>query len=248
MRGAEVYNHEGVFHHAILPDGTIAGLELTAGETLVVRDDDGIPYVPPSTWLSLRAPIPVRIEDRMTMSEGSTLQLQFDADEWDSRISFEPGMPVELGGALELSFAEDVDAATQVGRTLHVFNWTGVEPRGAFHVTSPYLWDLSNLYSTGEVRLTGTGAAADYDGSGTVDQADVDLVLLNWGAGATAPPAGWINDLPTGIIDQGELDGVLLNWGAGDAMVAASAAVPEPSGVLLVLIALATAISMRHRK
>jgi hypothetical protein len=87
------------------------------------------------------------------MADGSTLQLQFDADHWNSLISFEPGIPVELGGALELTFADDVDVASQVGRTLHIFDWTGVSPSGKFAIRSPYVWDAINLYATGEVTL-----------------------------------------------------------------------------------------------
>jgi hypothetical protein len=57
----------------------------------------------------------------------------------------------------------------------------------------------------------------DYNGSGLVEQADLDLVLTNWGRSATPPPANWIHDLPTGAIDQGELDAVLINWGRSTA-------------------------------
>ena len=53
----------------------------------------------------------------------------------------------------------------------------------------------------------------DYNNSGQVEQGDLDLVLLNWGANATPAPDGWTNDAPVGIIDQAELDQVLLNWG-----------------------------------
>ena len=53
----------------------------------------------------------------------------------------------------------------------------------------------------------------DRSSNGTVEQSDLDLVLLHWGAGATAVPDSWTNDLPTGTIDQDEFDGVLLNWG-----------------------------------
>jgi hypothetical protein len=79
-------------------------------------------------------------------------------------------------------------------------------------------------------------APGDYNASGTVEQADLDLVLLNWGADAATPPAGWINHLPVGVIDQTELDAVLLNWGqVGGTPAPASvvAAVPEPNGMLL---------------
>jgi hypothetical protein len=78
----------------------------------------------------------------------------FDADAWDSTISFAPGIPVTLGGTLELTFGDNVNLASQLGRTFNLFNWTGVNPTGAFAVSSPYAWDLSNLYTTGQITLT----------------------------------------------------------------------------------------------
>jgi uncharacterized protein YjbI with pentapeptide repeats len=220
--------------NAILPHGIVAGLELAAGETLVVRDDDGVPDPPPQPWLTPRPPIEVLIVDRLTMSEGSALQLEFDADHWDSLISV-GFRTVELGGALELRFANDVDVSTQVGRTLRIFDWTGVSPSGEFDVSSSYLWDLSELYSTGEARLTGTGSMADYNGSGMVDQADLDLVILHWGTGSTVPLTGWANDLPIGLVDQDELDKVLLNWGSA-ASGLATTSVPEPSAAAILVM------------
>src|SRR5690606_30093208 len=47
----------------------------------------------------------------------------------------------------------DVDPAGQLGRTFELFDWTGVDPGGWFAVSSLYRWDLSKLYSTGEVTL-----------------------------------------------------------------------------------------------
>jgi hypothetical protein len=69
--------------------------------------------------------------------------------------------------------------------------------------------------------------AGDFDGSGLVDQSDLDLVLLSWGQDALAVPAVWQFHLPTGRIDQDELDQVLLNWG-GPTRPLATNAVPEP--------------------
>jgi hypothetical protein len=46
-----------------------------------------------------------------------------------------------------------VDVSTQVGRTIRIFDWTGVNPIGRFDIASPYFWDSSQLYSTGEVTL-----------------------------------------------------------------------------------------------
>jgi hypothetical protein len=65
-----------------------------------------------------------------------------------------------------------------------------------------------------------------------VEQADLDLVLLNWGQPGV--PGGWVHDLPEGTIDQAELDGVLLNWG-NEATLGNSSDVPEPRSALLLL-------------
>jgi hypothetical protein len=92
--------------------------------------------------------------------------------------------------------------------------------------------------------LTHTG---DYNASGTVDQADLDLVLLNWGETLASPAElGWVNDLPDGIVDQAELDGVLLNWGSAASSLA-TASVPEPSAAVLLLACL-VAIYIRGRQ
>ena len=98
--------------------------------------------------------IPITVDQHLTMGPGGMLQMVFEADEWDSTISFAPGIPVTLGGTLELTFTDDVNFASQVGRTFDVFDWTGVAPLGAFSVVSPYRWNLANLYTTGEVTLT----------------------------------------------------------------------------------------------
>jgi hypothetical protein len=87
------------------------------------------------------------------MEHGSVLRLLFEADPWDSLISFESGIAVQIGGSLELTFANGVDLATQAGRTLRIFDWTGVSRIGQFEIRSPYVWDVTNLYTTGQVTL-----------------------------------------------------------------------------------------------
>jgi hypothetical protein len=133
----------------IFPDGSIAGLVIEDGQRLVIRDDDGGRLM----WWGPGAPIAISVLDTAAVREGGVLQLVVEADAWDSVISFEPGILAQLGGALELTFADDVPIASQVGRTLQIFNWTGISPTGHFEIRSPYVWDVSNLYTTGEVRL-----------------------------------------------------------------------------------------------
>ncbi|MEM7627523.1 MAG: alpha/beta hydrolase-fold protein [Planctomycetota bacterium] len=84
----------------------------------------------------------------------------------------------------------------------------------------------------------------DYDGDGLVGQADLNLVLLNWGT--TALPDGWtaIDQFDDGFIGQNELNDVLLNWGDG---AATPAAIPEPTSLGLMAIS-GIAVARRRRR
>jgi uncharacterized protein YjbI with pentapeptide repeats len=127
----------------IRPDGHVAGLDLNAGQMLSVRDYDG----------NSSGTIPITVDQNFAMGPGGTLRILMEADAWDSTISFAAGTPVTLDGTLELLFADGTDLISQVGRTFELFNWAGVAPTGAFHVESPYTWNLCHLYTTGEVTL-----------------------------------------------------------------------------------------------
>jgi PEP-CTERM motif len=115
------------------------------------------------------------------MNATGTLRLEFDANHWDSTISFQPGIPVTLGGTLELTFAPGVDIAAQSGRTIDLFDWTGVTPTGAFTISSPYSWNLSKLYTTGEVTLS-LPLSGDYNGNGMVGPEDYNLWKTSFGS------------------------------------------------------------------
>jgi hypothetical protein len=121
------------------------------------------------------------------------------------------------------------------GTLLPTFEFGGIvfttNGRGA--TSDPAALVMDNLL------VEAVGIMGDYNGSGLVEQADLDLVLLNWGNQTPPIPSGWIVDPPSGAIDQGELDGVLLNWGA----TATGAHTPEPSTIALAtLLACAAAI------
>lgn len=150
LRGVMNNNFQGVrsLRNAILPDGRVNGLHLDSNEVFKVVDNDGGgPYLPPLM------PIPITIRSSADFTQGS-VGLIFEDDDWNSLISFEPNIPVQLGGVLRLAFADGIDVADEVGRTLRIFDWAGVGPTGQFTVTSPYKWDLSRLYTSGEVTLT----------------------------------------------------------------------------------------------
>ncbi|MEM8781375.1 MAG: matrixin family metalloprotease [Planctomycetota bacterium] len=90
----------------------------------------------------------------------------------------------------------------------------------------------------GAVSIYGPPAIiGDFNGSGSVEQGDLNLVLNNWGLDTDAQgvPAGWIKRLPFGTIDQAELNAVLNNWGAS---AAPSVDVPEPAATVLFALGL----------
>ena len=131
----------------------------------MVRDYDGNPYYG-------FGPIPIKVDQHLAMDASGALKLTFDTDPWSSTISFAPGIPVTRGGTLELAFAPDVNLASQIGRTINLFDWTGVMPTSAFTVSSPYTWDLTNLYTTGEVTLAAVPSLpGDFNNDGAVDAA-----------------------------------------------------------------------------
>jgi hypothetical protein len=168
------------------------------------------------------------------MDATGALRLVFDADAWNSTISFAPGIPVARGGTLELTFAPDVNAAAQIGRTIDLFDWTGVNATGGFTVSSPYSWDLTKLYTTGEITLL---PAADFNGDSRVDGADLAAWSSSFGLAT-----GAANSQGNADYDN-DTDGAdFLAWqqqfGRGSGNPPANP-VPEPAS-----LALATALAL----
>jgi uncharacterized protein YjbI with pentapeptide repeats len=213
-------------------NGHVAGLDLTSGASLVVRDYDGNPAASPPT-----GPLPIVVEQHLAMDASGTLRMVFDADPWDSTISFAPGIPVALGGTLDLTFALGVDVATQSGRTIDLFDWTRVTPAGAFTISSPYTWNLSNLYTTGEVTLTAMATIpGDFNNNGVVDAAD--YILWRKSGGSPSDYDTWrVNFGKTLFTGSGS-----AGYALGAAAASTSSAVPEPSSLLLLAIAIAMTI------
>ena len=83
--------------------------------------------------------------------------------------------------------------------------------------------------------------AGDLDGDGQVSQADLDLVLQNWGDSSV--PGGWLADFDDQV-SQNELDAVLQNWGDG---VVGLQSAPEPTSLALLGLGSVTLLGRRRR-
>ena len=233
----------------IRPDGHISGLDLDAGRLLVVRAYHD--------YSGNTTPFPITIDQHLTMGPGGTLRMVFEADPWGSTIAFALGIPVTLSGVLELTYAPDVNLAGEIGRTINIFDWTGVTPIGVFTVTSPYTWDLSKLYTTGEVILSnvpGQFVLGDFDRNGQLTVDDIpamltaltDLHNFEIAKGLSDAALLLLGDLNGDhAVDNSDIQGLLdLVAGQGGG---AAAAVPEPASLCLLIIgAWAMIVRRRH--
>jgi hypothetical protein len=178
------------------------------------------------------------------MGPGGVLRMEFEADAWDSTITFAVGIPVSRGGTLELTFAADVNLASQLGRTFDVFDWTGVTPTGAFSVESPYWWDLSQLDTTGDVTLL---PDADFDGDGLVGAADLDAWKTYAGRASGATNAQGDADYD-GDVDGGDFMAWQRLLGASMTTTPPVGSVPEPAALALVAAGSAWTGALRRRR
>jgi uncharacterized protein YjbI with pentapeptide repeats len=129
-----------LLRNTILADGLVNGLELSAGERFVARNLD----------------MPIRIQTLLRLSAGAVVELALSDQPWGSTLVVAPGTTIDLGGELRLSFSPESSIAS-VGTTFDLFDWAGlIDATKQFATVSLPLgtqWDLSRLYTTGEVTL-----------------------------------------------------------------------------------------------
>jgi hypothetical protein len=94
----------------------------------------------------------------MAAEDGSTMRFVFDEQDWTSTVAMTDGISVDLGGTLEFAFADGVDIASLIGTSFKIFEWNGLLADGDMFDNIVYAngtqWDVSGLYTTGEVVLT----------------------------------------------------------------------------------------------
>jgi uncharacterized protein YjbI with pentapeptide repeats len=142
LRGSRFSSGSFESRNTIWPFGSINGLDLAAGETLVVRDST----------------IGVSVRNSMNIVNGGTLELVLEGADWGSTMAVAAGVTPDLGGTLQVRFADQANLASMVGTTFDFFDWPGVfDTKNRFDAIELPLgtqWDLTQLYVTGTATLT----------------------------------------------------------------------------------------------
>ncbi|MCO6046771.1 pentapeptide repeat-containing protein [Aeoliella sp. ICT_H6.2] len=237
-RGARFLNTaSSTTQNLIRLDGHVAGLDIAAGETMRLWD------------YHHETPIAIVVEDGMSIDPLGTLRTVFEDDQWGSTLSFDAGVPVSLGGTLELLLDDEVDTESLAGTTFQLFDWAGVSPTGAFDqiaMEPNTTWDTSQLYTTGEVTLLSAGGLpGDFNDDGQVNLADYTVWRNNLGAASELAINSAGNG--TGGVDAGDYTVWKNNFGSRVGPPwAVPATVPEPTGFALVAIGLLGVLALRR--
>jgi hypothetical protein len=144
LRGAQMPSASGPFQarNTIRENGAINGLDLAAGETLVVRDSD----------------IAITVYDSMNAVSGSALELVLADADWGSKVAVAAGVTPDLGGTLRVRFADQANLASMLGTTFDFFDWPSALDTNnrfdAIELPPGTRWDLNQLYVSGTATLT----------------------------------------------------------------------------------------------
>jgi hypothetical protein len=144
LRGARTdsANPIPLARNSIREFGAINGLDLAAGETLVVRDSE----------------IAITVTHSMHAVSGGTLELVLGDADWGSTMAVAANVTPDLGGRLRVRFADQANLASMLGTTFDFFDWPAVLDTNnrfdAIELPPGTRWDLNQLYLTGTATLT----------------------------------------------------------------------------------------------
>ena len=145
LRESEMFTSVGqvIYRNTIDERGYIESLNLLEDEVLQIANYD--------------FNTDIHIFNQMKIDNSGGLKFIFNEDNWYSTVNIESGTIINLAGTLELDFADDVDISSLIGTTFDLFDWNGLLTENDIFDNITFVgnteWDLSNLYTTGEVTL-----------------------------------------------------------------------------------------------
>ena len=174
LRGAIGFSPEPstVTRNTIWPvspaEGEIRGLHLLPGDILRIDDFFGIEAND------------VHVKNEFVVADGGVLEI-VESDMFPTpRLILDKGVTPRLGGTFRLLSGPPRRTFAQ-GATIDLFDWPGpLEPGNEFSVVelpAGTLWDLSDLYVTGEITLNAFGSQGDFDVNGLLDAADLAILI-----------------------------------------------------------------------
>jgi fibronectin-binding autotransporter adhesin len=173
-----------------------------------------------------------------TQTTGGTLQIELASSTNYDKLQINGG--ITFGGTLEVGLVGGY-IPRGGSYSFDILDWTGAHAGAFSNIYLPtadgtLTWDLSQLYTSGVISVTGTGSPDDFNGDGVVDAGD--FIMWRKGLGVNFNQADydvWRANFATGA-------------GSGSTRSAsASAAVPEPSSIALLLAAAVASVVFRIR-
>lgn len=215
-------------------DGTV----LVAGEAMVEEID-----ITGGTLEMYGAQSLLTVEDGFVMGDDARVGFALSDTPQGTTVTFSGDVTPELRGTLALELLGSTELVTMHGQTISLFDWgVPLDETNAFGQIELPLgrWDLSRLYTSGDVVLN--ALPGDANGDLEFNQLDVIAVLSAGkyltGERATWGEGDWNND---DVFDQLDVvaaaqTGLYLTgpYAAGNRELAA---LPEPSTLVLALIA-----------
>ncbi len=234
-----------------LDGGTIVvgtGTDAGSGDTLLVHEDASVlgagiiggNFACAGT-IAPEADGAIHVTGDFSLAETSLLELTYSGPS-QPKPTFDVTGAAALDGRLHLNFP----AATPppLGAEFVIMEYASAS--GAFDGVDgiyPYA-QVGMRLLLGENRLSLIATlAGDFNGDGTVNSRDLDIVRANWGQTVGAGDWSAGDGSGDGKVGSTDLDLVRANWGA-----TAAAAVPEPHAIAAIACTVTLLVSRRRRK
>lgn len=231
LRGSSLsfIDPSAVTRNAIRSDGTINGLHLRSGETLLIRDDNFIH----------RDPIDIHVNSEFKI-EGGVLEVILEDADWGSTIHLSEVSPSHIDGTLRITIANSADMEAMAGSTHQLFRWEledGSNSLSRVEVPEGTRWDLTKLANTGEVIFIGRAGVGDANSDGVFNSLDlVDVFTSGEFEDAIEDNSTWSEGDWNGDLDFDSSDFIAaFVEGSYVELAGPAAAVPEPQTSMLLL-------------